>query len=301
MNVEPRRTSRVYGTEGRSSCYSLTKNFKSANDPVESLLQVARDVSTQIAQTTSEGDQVACLARRTAGDSEKVCIVLVRRPRRAFHNVAGNRYTGAPKLNLQSVAFFSRERAWHAIDINRELIGHLEHVKFLKVVAHAAASCNEQAWASLEGMMSWIVFVAGAVLSWGLYGASLHRGQVLLGNPLKALLCVGIAYVLIAVFVPVGALTSQNELRGFNAAGAMTATVAGALGALGAVCIIYSFRAGASPLYVMPLVFGGAPLVNVLATLAIHPPKIAPNPMLYLGFVLAAVGAGMVLYYRPTA
>ncbi len=149
--------------------------------------------------------------------------------------------------------------------------------------------------------MSWIVFVAGAVVSWGLYGASLHRGQVLLGNPLKALLCVGIAYVLIAVFVPVGALTSQNELRGFNAAGAMTATVAGALGALGAVCIIYSFRAGASPLYVMPLVFGGAPLVNVLATMAIHPPKVAPNPMLYLGFVLAAVGAGMVLYYRPTA
>ena len=149
--------------------------------------------------------------------------------------------------------------------------------------------------------MSWVVFVAGAVLSWGLYGASLHRGQVLLGNPLKALLCVGVAYVLIAVFVPMGALTTQNDLRGFNAAGALTATAAGALGALGAVCIIYSFRAGASPLYVMPLVFGGAPLVNVLATMLIHPPKAAPNPMLYLGFLLAAVGAGMVLYYRPTA
>ena len=149
--------------------------------------------------------------------------------------------------------------------------------------------------------MSWMVFVAGAVLSWGLYGASLHRGQVSLGNPLKALLCVGIAYVLIAVLVPVGALASQNELRGFNIAGALTATLAGALGALGAVCIIYSFRAGASPLYVMPLVFGGAPLVNVLATMAIHPPKVAPNPLLYVGFVLAAVGAGMVLYFRPTS
>ena len=147
--------------------------------------------------------------------------------------------------------------------------------------------------------MSWVLFVAGAVLSWGLYGASLHRGQVLLGNPLKALLCVGIAYVLIAVFVPAGALASQNDLRGFNATGALTATVAGALGALGAVCIIYSFRAGASPLYVMPLVFGGAPLVNVLATTIIHPPKMSPNPMLYLGFLLTAVGAGMVLYYRP--
>lgn len=147
--------------------------------------------------------------------------------------------------------------------------------------------------------MSWVVFVAGAVLSWGLYGVMLHQGQVGLGNPLRALLCVGVAYVLIAVFVPLGALVSQGELRDFNAAGAIAATVAGALGALGAVCIIYSFRAGASPLYVMPLVFGGAPLVNVVSTAILHPPKTAPSPMLYVGFLLAALGAGLVLYYRP--
>ena len=149
--------------------------------------------------------------------------------------------------------------------------------------------------------MSWIVFVAGAILSWGLYGVSLHRGQLAIGSPLKALLCVGIAYVLIAVLVPVGTLASQGELKDFNGSGAMISTVAGALGALGAVCIIFSFRAGASPLYVMPLVFGGAPLVNVLATTLIHPPKAAPNPMLYVGFLLAAIGAGMVLYFRPAS
>ena len=149
--------------------------------------------------------------------------------------------------------------------------------------------------------MSWTVFVAGAILSWGLYGVSLHRGQLAIGSPLKALLCVGIAYVLIAVLVPVGTLASQGELKDFNGNGTLISTVAGALGALGAVCIIFSFRAGASPLYVMPLVFGGAPLVNVLATTLIHPPKTAPNPMLYVGFLLAAVGAGMVLYFRPAS
>ena len=42
-------------------------------------------------------------------------------------------------------------------------------------------------------------------------------------------------------------------------------------------------------------------LVNVLATAVLHPPKTAPHPMLYLGFLLAALGAGMVLYYRPQA
>jgi hypothetical protein len=149
--------------------------------------------------------------------------------------------------------------------------------------------------------MTWVLFVAGAVLSWGVYGAMLHQGQMQLGNPLKALLCVGVAYFLVGVVVPVVALSSQGNLGGFNGGGTTAATVAGALGALGAVCIIWSFRSGGIPLYVMPLVFGGAPIVNVAYSMIIHPPKAAPNPMLYVGFLLASLGAGMVLYFRPAA
>jgi hypothetical protein len=119
--------------------------------------------------------------------------------------------------------------------------------------------------------MSWISLALGAALSWGLYGASLHRGQTALGNPMKAMLCVGVAYFLIAVLVPVVALAQQGQLRDFNLTGTVTATLAGALGALGAVCITYAFR------------------------------NVAPNPLLYVGFLLAAAGAGMVLYYRPPA
>jgi hypothetical protein len=122
---------------------------------------------------------------------------------------------------------------------------------------------------------------------------------VALGSPLRALLCVGIAYFLIGVLVPAVALSARGELNGFDAAGSTLATAAGALGALGAVCIIFAFRAGGLPTYVMPLVFGGAPLVNVLVTVWTHPPKVAPHPMLYVGFLLAAVGAGMVLYFKP--
>jgi hypothetical protein len=149
--------------------------------------------------------------------------------------------------------------------------------------------------------MHWVVFVLGAVLSWGAYGAALHQGQVKLGSPLRALLCVGVAYFLIGVLVPVGALWSQGDLppRGFNAGGTWSATLGGALGAIGAVCIILAFRAGGLPTYVMPLVFGGAPLVNVLVSMWIHPPRTAPHPLLYLGFVLASAGGALVLYYRP--
>ena len=147
--------------------------------------------------------------------------------------------------------------------------------------------------------MGWLVFVVGAVLSWGAYGALLHQGQTQLGNPLKALLCVGVAYFLIGVLVPATALTAQGALGAFNRSGVVMATGAGALGAIGAVCIIFSFRFGGLPLYVMPLVFGGAPIVNVVLTSLLHPPKSAINPLLYVGFLLAASGAGMVLYYRP--
>ena len=147
--------------------------------------------------------------------------------------------------------------------------------------------------------MVWVIFVAGAILSWGAYGALLHQGQTQLGNPLKALLCVGVAYFLIGVLIPVAALSAQGNLSGFNASGLITATIAGALGAAGAACIIYAFQYGGLPVYVMPLVFGGAPIVNVLVSMVIHPPKAAINPLLYLGFLLASVGAGMVLYFRP--
>jgi hypothetical protein len=149
--------------------------------------------------------------------------------------------------------------------------------------------------------MNWLLFVVGAVLSWGMYGSLLHRGQIALGSPMKALLCVGVAYFLIGVLVPVAMLMAQGQLGGFNTGGTATATIAGALGAFGALCIILSFRAGGSPVIVMPLVFGGAPLVNVLVTTLQHPPRTAPSPLLYVGFLLAAVGAFMVLYFKPAA
>jgi hypothetical protein len=149
--------------------------------------------------------------------------------------------------------------------------------------------------------MVWMIFVGGAVLSWGAYGALLHQGQTQLGNPLKALLCVGVAYFLMGVIVPVAGLSAQGGLSEFNTNGLIMATAAGALGAAGAVCIIWAFRSGGLPVYVMPLVFAGAPIVNVIVTMLVHPPKSAINPLLYAGFLLAAIGAGMVLYFRPTA
>ena len=124
--------------------------------------------------------------------------------------------------------------------------------------------------------MKWMLFVAGAVIFWGMYGPALHQGQVLLGNPWRALLCVGVAYFLIGILVPIVALYYEEGLGGFNWSGSVAATLGGALGAVGAVCIIWAFKAGGLPTYVMPLVFAGAPLVNVLVSMAMHPPSPLP-------------------------
>ena len=147
--------------------------------------------------------------------------------------------------------------------------------------------------------MTWAIFALGAALSWGFYGALLYMGQVQLGNPLRALLCVGVAYFLIAVLVPVAGLTSQGALNGFTGGGTTMATISGALGALGAICIIYAFKSGGVPAYVMPIVFGGAPIVNVMVAMSLNPPKDQVSPLLYLGIFMTAAGAAMVLYFKP--
>ena len=71
--------------------------------------------------------------------------------------------------------------------------------------------------------MNWVMFAIGAALSWGMYGPMLHKGQVALGSPMRALLCVGVAYLLVAILIPGGTLLSQGQLNNFNWPGTVSA------------------------------------------------------------------------------
>jgi uncharacterized membrane protein len=146
--------------------------------------------------------------------------------------------------------------------------------------------------------MTWVFFALGAAFCWGFYGPILGKGQVQLQNPLKALLCVGAAYFLLGVLVPMGALGSKIS-GGWNQSGITNSTIGGALGALGAICIIYAFKSGGVPTYVMPIVFGGAPIINTLFTMYLNPPKGDINPLLWVGMAMVPAGAALVLYYKP--
>jgi len=146
----------------------------------------------------------------------------------------------------------------------------------------------------------WLLFAFGTILCWGAYGPTLHEGTAALKSPWKAILCVGGAYFVLGVIIPLVVLKAQGASMEFPSRGLLFGGLAGALGALGAIFIVGALRSGGLPLYVMPLVFGGAPLVNVLVSSLMHPPKEAPSPFLYVGFLVAALGAGMVLYFKPS-
>jgi hypothetical protein len=83
----------------------------------------------------------------------------------------------------------------------------------------------------------------------------------------------------------------------------MLSTVAGILGAAGALCIVFAVgagrRQGVSPAVVASLVFAFAPIVNVIISLIWDPPAKAPNILFFLGLVMAAGGAALVLLNKP--
>lgn len=54
-------------------------------------------------------------------------------------------------------------------------------------------------------------------------------------------------------------------------------------------------------MYVPPLVFAGAPIVNAIVSMAWHPPAKSPGILFFVGLVMAAVGAGLVLYSKARA
>lgn len=143
--------------------------------------------------------------------------------------------------------------------------------------------------------------VAMAFLSWGVYGPTLHTGQEAMGHSsLRPFLCVGLAYFVVAVLVPLAVLRARGEVGRWTVGGTFWSLAAGAAGAVGALGIILAFRSGGRPVYVMPLVFGCAPVVNTLVTTLMTRSFKQVSPKFLIGVVLVAVGAAGVLYFKSS-
>jgi hypothetical protein len=154
--------------------------------------------------------------------------------------------------------------------------------------------------------MTWLVFALMTVASWGVYGVLLHTGQVAMGDPVngryKAFLFVGIAYFITAVLAPLAVLKWNGASWSFTSGGMGWSLAAGIVGAVGAFGVLLAFGAKGSPAAVMSIVFAGAPVVNAIVALSLHPPKGGFGALRWqfvAGILLAALGGFLVTKYKP--
>jgi drug/metabolite transporter (DMT)-like permease len=160
--------------------------------------------------------------------------------------------------------------------------------------------------ASQSQHQSWLFFSLITVGCWGLYGAFLHSGQTGMQDPVhgryKAFLCVGVAYFLTAVLAPLAILLMKGASWTFTPGGVAWSLFAGIVGAVGAFSVLLAFGAKGSPAVVMSIVFAGAPVLNAIYSLVLHPPAGGWQKLpiqFVLGIVLAAVGGCLVSLYKP--
>jgi len=211
----------------------------------------------------------------------------------------------------------------------------------------------------------WYGYVILAGLAWGTYVPLIFFGGQMLspadpkaiGGRLASILCVGVAYFLLAVVVPLALMALRDDAQvKWQSTGLVFSGLAGMMGAVGAICVIFASKAAtdtartdfgatvttmqqtidAEPdtakkaelttklvafkgeqkgyiakyrIYIAPLIFCLAPLINTLLSLVWHPDKDtgrwaefhleAPNSWhLPVGILMVAAGTFLVLYSK---
>lgn len=169
----------------------------------------------------------------------------------------------------------------------------------------------------------WWGYVILAGLAWGTYvpiifygGTELSTRPGTIGGRLASILCVGVAYFVLAVMIPVALMSLRDDAApNWKMNGLFFSSLAGVMGAVGAICVIFASKAavdaakldGIDPatyrVFIAPLIFCLAPLINTILSLVWHPKP--DNPFhfgfeppgwkLPVGIVLMAAGVFLVL------
>lgn len=169
----------------------------------------------------------------------------------------------------------------------------------------------------------WWGYVILAGLAWGTYvpiifygGTELTTRPGTVGGRLASILCVGIAYFVMAVVIPVVMMSLRDDAKPeWKTNGLVFSGLAGIAGAVGAICVIFASKAavdqakldGVNPatyrVYIAPLIFALAPAINTLLSLVWHPKPgdpwhfgfEVPGWKLPVGILLVGVGTFLVL------
>jgi hypothetical protein len=179
----------------------------------------------------------------------------------------------------------------------------------------------------MSGKYEWLAFAALAGIAWGTYVPLVgYGGEQLGGKPthrLLAILCIGVAYLLIGVLFPLFYLfvmTPAEARPAVNTLGAIFSGLGGAAGALGAICVVFATKAafaadreagltpGTLKMYIPPIIFGLAPVLATIISAVWHPSAEASEPFrfhfdmpgwkLWAGVVLVGLGVALVFYSR---
>lgn len=161
------------------------------------------------------------------------------------------------------------------------------------------------------------IAAVATALFWGVYGPLLTWGHTAMIDShgesygrLRPFICVGIAYLIVAIVGPILLISfgimepGKGIFTGWSMGGIGWSLIAGGAGAMGALFLLIALNYAPTkpyppPLYVMPLVFGIAPVINTMFTMWHRwlktgtPPSI--NPFFAAGMILVAVGAITVL------
>jgi hypothetical protein len=156
---------------------------------------------------------------------------------------------------------------------------------------------------SFAAMLTVLAFVALTAICWGAYGPLLHKGQMRMHNSrMRPFICVGLAYAVVAL-VALGMRFVVIDKGFLSFSGAVWSFGGGVAGALGSLGVILAFTFGGKPVYVMPLVFGGAPVVNTLISVATATSLREMSPIqwgfFYAGLIVVVAGAVTVLLFAP--
>lgn len=149
-----------------------------------------------------------------------------------------------------------------------------------------------------------ILFALGTALCWGMYGPTIANARSSTGawSPFKPYVFIGVAYLVIACIGGMIGMKIKGDSFNFFAE-QMPATqwgfIAGSLGALGAISLTSAMLSGGKPLFVMPIVFGGAVSVTAIVSLIQLRGQATASPMLWVGMLMVVVGVVLVAMNTP--